>query len=258
MSQQHLSHRERVDVARSAIDYIITSPSPAQLEQPVPNCPGWTVYNAAVHVGRVCVAWEQMMGSAVDDATARDRAYEHSNARPAGAEPAELARWAHSAIEVTAGERRDCFFSMTGGPGDTELWAWHAASEIGVHRLDVEDALGQRHEISDRAAADSVRYACGFFLPAMRRVSGINPGGLTAELLGGDGEPVDVVEITPADDAGPDTPSATISGPAVQVLLALWGRPYDEANVRVTGGDAGVLSGWRELPATSFQFGTWE
>lgn len=247
---------ERLTEARTAVDYL-TGSSQDQLDQPVPNCPGWTVYNTAVHVGRVAVAWEQMMRSEPGDAEARDRAYEISGRRPAGVDMSELAAWSHSAIDFIAeNPNRECFFSMTGGHGTTELWAWHAASEIGVHRLDVEQALGDSHAISDRAALDSVDYACRFFLPAMRRVTGEDPGRLTAELLGSDGSPLGTVAIEPPQDAAAATPAVSITGPAVQVLLALWGRPFE--SVQVVDGDPEILTGWRELPGKSFQFGTWE
>ncbi len=254
-----LLHRERVEVARAAIDYL-TGRDPEEMQRPVPNCPGWTVYNTAVHVGRVCVAWEEMMRCSPDDATARDRAYETSGQRPTGAEPAELASWAHSAIDFVAGDdARECFFSMTGGHGTTGLWAWHAASEIGVHRLDVEAALGHDHEISDQAALDSTDYACRYFLPAMRRVTGEDPGPLTAELLAGDGSPYASVAIDSSGESsgGPSgNDGVDLRGPAVQVLLALWGRPHRD--IEVTGGNPEVLDRWRALPGKSFQFGTWD
>ncbi len=258
-----MGFEERLTEARTAVDYL-TGASQEDSERPVPNCPGWTVYNTAVHVGRVAVAWEEMMKSEPGEDGARDRAYEISGRRPTGVDMAELAAWGHSAIDFIADNpNRECFFSMTGGHGTTELWAWHAASEIGVHRLDVEQALGHDHAISDEAAVDSVDYAFRFFLPAMRRVTGEDPGRLNAELLAADGSTLGTVAIEPpeaADGAGSTDGSSartvTIKGPAVQVLLALWGRPYEA--IEVVSGDEAVLADWRALPGKSFQFGTWE
>ena len=34
---------------------------------------------------------------------------------------------------------------MAGGPGTLGLWSRHALSEIGVHRMDVEAALGEAY-----------------------------------------------------------------------------------------------------------------
>ena len=176
-----LTYERRLDVARGAIDYIVGR-SAEEMTRPVPNCPGWTVYNAGVHIGRACRFWEQMMGCTPDDATARDRALEMMQGLPSGVAPAELGRWAHAAIDVMAEEEhRECYFSMNAGQGDTGMWAWHAASELGVHRLDVEDALGHSHSITPDEAVDSAVYACTYVLPTMRGVVGEDPGRLRAE-----------------------------------------------------------------------------
>ncbi len=246
-----LSQAARIEVARAAVDYL-TSRDAAEMAMPVPNCPGWTVYNAAVHVARVSVAWEEMMKCAPDDATARERAYQVSGERPAGAEPAELAQWAYAALDRMGGDpSKACFFSMTGGPGTVGLWAWHAASEIGVHRLDVKAALSHEHAITDVDAADATTYVCEFFLPAMRRAAQEDPGRVAAELLSDTGKLLHTAEIH-----SESTPHVTIRGPVVQVLLALWGRPH--AGVDIVSGDAHVWSAWQALPSKVFQFGTWD
>lgn len=245
-----LSHDERVTVARSAVDYL-TGPTRTEMTRPVPNCPGWTVYNAAVHVARSCVSWEHMMGCAPDDATARDRAAAARETLPSGVEPAELHGWCRSLLDVVAGqETRPCFFPLTGGAGTIGLWGWHAASELGVHRLDVEAALGHDHAITDLEAADAVSYVCDIVSPAMRRAAGEDPGTVDIELVSATGEPIDQATVE-SDTAR----RVAVRGPAVQVLLALWGRPHRAVNV--TAGDAQVWTRWQQLPATAFQFGTW-
>lgn len=245
-----LDHNTRLAAARSAIDYI-TGRSEAEQQQPVPNCPGWTVYNAASHIGRVAIAWEEMITSPPEDPDSRARGYARSEREPEGAPTTDLAAWAHAAIDaLTAELDRRCYFSMTGGEGTVALWGWHAASELGVHRLDVEAALGHSHAMTDDQAADAATYTAQYFLPAMRRTTGRDPGALTARLAATD-RPVDVVPIT-----SEAAESVTIEGPPTQVLLALWGRPF--ADVRVTEGDPAVLDAWRSLPGEAFQFGTWD
>ena len=66
-----LSHDERIGAARSAVDYL-TGRSDEEWTRPVPNCPGWTVYNAAVHVGRGSVIWHRTLECAPGDPTARE------------------------------------------------------------------------------------------------------------------------------------------------------------------------------------------
>ena len=245
-----LSHDERLETARAAVDYI-TGRSASEQQCPVTNCPGWTVYNAASHVGRVAIAWEEMITSTPDDADSRRRGYERSGLQPEGTAMSTLRSWAHSALNRLADDvHRQCYFSMTGGEGTVALWTWHAASELGLHRLDVEAALGQEHSMTARHALDAATYTCEFFLPAMRRALGQDPGALTVRLESDDGR-VGVATIGSA-----TLNSATVEGPAVDVLLALWGRPH--VDVRVTDGDPVVWEGWQSMPGKAFQFGTWD
>ncbi|WP_419865021.1 maleylpyruvate isomerase N-terminal domain-containing protein [Candidatus Poriferisodalis sp.] len=257
-----LDHSERVAAARSAIDYICGR-SDAEQAVPVPNCPGWTVYNAASHIGRVSIAWEEMMTSVPEDPESRARGYERAGRKPTGTSTAELAAWAHSAIDQLIYDLdRRCYFSMTGGEGNPRLWAWHAASELGMHRLDVEAALGHEHSMTPSQALDAAHYTCQFFLQAMRRILERDPGGLTARLVDaqsdtGDaaGELVGSLNIEPLPESTSPA-AAVIEGPSVQVLLALWGRPHDR--VEVTDGDPAVWHQWQALPSEAFQFGTWD
>ncbi len=247
-----LTHDERLACARSAVDYITGRTADEQL-RPVPNCPGWTVYNAAAHIGRVAIAWESMIGATPDDPASRTRGYAESERRPAGASTADLASWANSALDqLEADTDRSCYFSMTGGEGTVGLWGWHAASELGVHRLDVELALGHPHSLDERQAGDAIAYTAQYFLPAMRRAVGVDPGRLEFSIAAaGDGETAGPVVIE-SDGEG----SVRVGGPPVQLLLAMWGRPHD--GVRVLEGDAAVWDQWRALPTEAFQFGTWD
>jgi uncharacterized protein (TIGR03083 family) len=246
-----LTHVQRVEVARSAIEYL-TSRSRGEMSQRVSNCPGWSVYNAAVHVARSCVSWEQMMAADPDDGTARDRAAATRESLPSGVEPPVLAAWCQSLLAaITDDESRACYFPLTGGPGTVGLWAWHAASELGVHRLDVEDALSHNHAMTDNEAADAVAYVCQIVSPAMRRATGEDPGTVTINLDMADGRQPDPIRIT-SDTAA----QVTVRGHPVQVLLALWGRPHH--GISVTAGNTTVWSEWQHLPTTAFQFGTWD
>lgn len=245
-----LTHDERLACARATVDYI-TGRNTDEQARPVPNCPGWTVYHAASHIGRVSIAWKEMITSTPDDPESRERGYARSARQPAGAPMSELASWANAALDQLDGDtERSCYFSMTGGEGTVALWAWHAAAELGVHRLDVEDALDHPHSLTDAQAIDAITYTSRYFLPAMRRVTGTDPGQVHINLVTSTGEPatVTVESSLPA--------SVTIQGPPTQVLLAIWGRPY--TGVDVVDGDPAVWVGWRALPGEAFQFGTWD
>ena len=245
-----LTHTERLTTAAAAVDYIAQR-STERPEQAVPNCPGWTIYNVIAHIGRVAIAWSEMISAPPDDPESRARGYRRSAELPAGTPVAELADAGHRTLALLTDPDRRCYFSMTGGEGTTGLWAWHAAAELGVHRLDVEAALGNAHALTDAAALDAADYTCRYFLPAMRRATSTDPGRLTARLLDDDGRLV----ATAAVDS--DTVSdVVIEGPATQVVLALWGRP--NVGVEAAEGDPAVWRAWRELPGMAFQFGTWD
>lgn len=245
-----LNHEERVTAARAAVDYI-TGRTTEEQSRPVPNCPGWSVYNAASHIGRVSIAWEAMITATPDDPESRTRGYAKSDQQPPGTPVDQLAAWCHSALDHLGGDLdRPCYFSMTGGHGTVGLWGWHAASELGIHRLDVEAALGHEHAMTNAQAGDAVTYTCQYFFPAMRRATEEDPGGLKISLTGSDDS---VVDLAVESEAGR---SATVSGPPTQVLLALWGRPHRD--VFVSDGDPQVLADWQALPGKAFQFGTWD
>ena len=245
-----LSHTQRIEAARSAVDFICGGNGDA-LDRPVPNCPGWTIYNAMVHVGRVGIAWRSMILASPDDPDSRARGYADAEARGPGHSPTDLASWAHSALDELEGDtERPSYFSMTGGHGTRSLWAWHASSELAVHVLDVQDALGLEPHLDDALAADAVVYACTYFLPAMRNATGRDPGAVRIEFVHEDGRIVDVVSVESSGDG-----STVLRGDPTQLLLALWGRPFHDV---VVEGDEAVFDAWRQLPTEAFQFGAWD
>ncbi len=249
-----LSHAQRLQAARDTINFIC-SRSEDELALPVPNCAPWTVYNAAVHVGRVGVAWQSMIEASPDDPDSRARGYADAEARGSGIEPATLGSWALSAIDAldTDDTERACYFSMTGGHGTVALWGWHAASELAVHRLDVAAALGMDPSISTEEAIDALTYAAQYFLPAMSRVTDRDPGAFDA-VATVDGDTLATIAVR-APETHAVSPAATLTGAPVDLLLAVWGRPHGE--LERTGSD-GVIDAWFELPAQAFQFGTWD
>lgn len=243
-----LTHDERLQLARSAVGYIC-SRSAEQMRQPVPNCPGWTVYNAAVHVGKVGVAWQAMIEATPDDPDSRVRGYADAESRGEGHAPATLLEWANGPIDALEDDvDRPCYFSMTGGHGTVGLWGRHAATELGIHRLDIEAALGDAHVLSDAAAIDALEYTTEFFLPAMAKAVGAAPAALEVEVLHDGG-------AVGSSTLGDGEPAALLRGSGVDTLLALWGRPHGDIRV---DGDASTLDHWRGLPGQAFQFGTWE
>ena len=248
-----VTHADRLQAARDTVNFIC-SRSAEEMQIPVPNCPPWTVYNAAVHIGKVGIAWQSMSEATPDDPESRTRGYADAEARGSGHDPATLGSWALAAIDSLDDDLdRACYFSMTGGHGTVALWGWHAASELAVHRLDVEAALGMEPTISQPMAIDALTYAAQYFLPAMSRVTETNPGNF--DLVATCDDATAITIPVQAHGAAGEDPQATLTGTPVDLLLAVWGRPHGA--VEITGA-ADVVDAWFQLPSQAFQLGTWD
>ncbi len=242
-----MEHQTRIDATRAAVSYLAERATTSGTTR-VPNTPAWTVAEVATHVGWALAFWRHMMDSAPDDPTARDRALADTPPFPSGLGPDEFLGLVDPIFEhMATDEHAECYVSMAGGPGTLGLWARHALSEIGVHRMDVEAALGEPNQITVDEARDAVGYVAEFVLPSFRRMAGEDPGPLTVEPTTADGE---VLESHIIDSAGPN--AALVRGPASQLLLALWGRPHHGVEVR--HGSERTWRSWLELPTRTFQF----
>lgn len=246
-----LTHAERATAARHVVNYLAAR-TDDEMAMPVPNCPGWTVRNALVHVGRVGIAWRSMMEARPDDPESRNRGYAESELKPEGASAHDIASWAHEALDLLDDDPdRECYFSMAGGAGTIGDWAWHCATELGIHRLDVEAALQDNRAMTEAQAVDALAYSCEMFLPAFRRATSTDPGAVHVEIVG-------VHPTVRGSLASESDRSVTIRGLGPDLLLALWGRDHIHEGVAVVDGDAAVLAEWAALPGQAFQFGTWD
>jgi uncharacterized protein (TIGR03083 family) len=106
-----------------------------------------------------------------------------------------------------------------------------ATTEIGVHRMDCEDALGRRRSMSPAQALDALAFTTDTWWPTF---VGGREGPQGALALVGDGQRF---------VAGAGPPTATITGSALDVVAAAWGR---SADVTIAG-DAEVASWWTTL-----------
>ncbi len=242
-----MDHRARIDAARAAVRYLAERAVTHGTVR-VPNTPAWTVAEVSTHTGWALWFWRHMMDAAPDDSTARDRALADTPPFPSGLGANEFLDQVEPVFDhIAADEHAECYVSMAGGPGTRGLWARHAMAEIGVHRMDVEAALSEPHELPVDQAGDAVGYVADFVLPSFRRMAGEDPGSLTLEPTGPQGEILDSHTIGSASER-----AARVRGPASQMLLALWGRPHHDVEVR--DGDQDTWQSWLELPTRTFQF----
>ena len=242
-----MDHQTRIGATRAAVRYLAERATTDGTAR-VPNTPAWTVAEVSTHVGWALTFWRHMMDSAPTDSTARDRALADTPPFPPQLGPDEFLDQVDPIFDhMAADEHAECYVSMAGGPGTRGLWARHALSEIGVHRMDVEAAVGEPHQITIEEARDSVNYVARYVLPSFRHMAGEDPGSLTVELTGANGELLDCYTIASANQN-----AAIVRGPASQMLLALWGRPH--RNIEVRDGNNTTWESWIDLPTRTFQF----
>jgi uncharacterized protein (TIGR03083 family) len=212
------------------------------LDVPVPNCPGWTVENVLNHL---------TFGLGVG--------YPIGLAAPPNAAEADVWRelWrppepptGQAAIEAFTTHMTACLDSFRAaeptqpcwtyaGPGQAGFWFRRAAIETTLHRLDVADALGIEERLVVDRLVDAIDETVAFALPFATKICDVTNQPTT----------VSVDESARVWSLGAGEPVASISGPGIPVLDALWGRNVDR--VRISGQTA-VAHAWLQLVPTAF------
>jgi uncharacterized protein (TIGR03083 family) len=224
----------------------------AELDRPVPTCPGWTVRDAVAHTATL---------------------YAHKSTIIEGSLDAPPTDWPP---QFSYDDVRDFFDEQlhrliealrTRAP-DTRVWTWYEPDqtvgfwvrrmmqETVIHRADVESASARRPNVPDEVAVDGIdelveRMLCdddpGYY-------EGYSPGQgqrVAVQAAGHNGTITLGESVASfARDAAAD-PDATLSGDADAVLLALWNRlPYSEVDA---SGDDSALAALRSLVAVATQ-----
>ncbi|HKG50312.1 MAG TPA: maleylpyruvate isomerase family mycothiol-dependent enzyme [Actinomycetales bacterium] len=179
------------------------------MSAPVAGCPGWDLRQLVVHLGRTH-RWATAALASTDQP-----------AYPPRPDDARLAEWfAEGAAELLAALRsadpgRPCW-SFSPDTGTVAFWVRRQAQETAVHRWDAQHALGRADRIDATLAADGVDEVARVFYPRQVAMGRREPLGTAVTLRPDDaGEPVLL---------GEGTPVAAVSGPAEDLLLALWQR----------------------------------
>ncbi|MGH3715577.1 MAG: maleylpyruvate isomerase family mycothiol-dependent enzyme [Micromonosporaceae bacterium] len=187
----------------------------------VAHCGDWTLHDLADHLG----------GGNLWAATAITERRGDLSPDPAPQDHEKLRSW--------YAETCDVLLAALHADPQTEAWTFYPPHTVGfwrrrryletlIHRWDAEHALGVTPSLDPVRAADGVAEVFQVMAPRM-----VARGRATA--------PPAAVRFTASDTGdsvtyGPGEPVATVSAPAAQLLLMLWGRlPADDPTIACDG-----------------------
>jgi hypothetical protein len=207
----------------------------------VPSCPGWTVTELAVHVGRFLAQVRHYLTSG---SLVRLRPPDPPATDPLGYLDQELAA-AKDVLAATPANRPVWTFS----PAAPHLaWVWHrrAAHELNLRRWDAQAALRTLVPTDRDQAADAVDELLGTLLAARLLQDSPPTTGGTAIVSASDGPQRWFVRLAPDEvplvrqAARDESADAHLNGRTENLLYQLWSR------MQLTGtGDAAVLRALR-------------
>ncbi|MFY1674938.1 maleylpyruvate isomerase family mycothiol-dependent enzyme [Plantactinospora sp. WMMB334] len=224
----------------------------AQLDIPVPSCPGWTLTYLVHHLGSVYTRVRSIVGRG--DTEPPPGPLTVPDGLPTGAAAVEWWRAEFDQL-MTVLERVDPeapAWNWAPQPKKAGFWHRRMAQETAVHRWDAQMAVAAGEPIEAKLAADGVGEVLDTLLPAGRRGSD-QPFHGVVHLIASDagqewylrlrGEGVALLDTDTLLDGDDHHARAQVSGTASDLLLALWGRlGFDALDV---AGDVSLLEGLR-------------
>jgi uncharacterized protein (TIGR03083 family) len=240
----------RADVAAETVRFatLVRGADPAT---PVPGCPGWMLADLVRHAGSV-QRWFSVL--------LRNRIQEPPRSRKVDLRlPAEvdgyadwLAESAAVAAEAFAATEPDLPMWAWGADQHARFWVRRMLFETLLHRTDAEQALGLRPTVDPALTIDGIDEFlvnlpfAGFFAPGVAELRGT---GETIRFRATDADGDWLVRLRP-DGFGPEPADpaadadATILGTAADLLLLVYRRLPDDAEVFTRQGDTELLNRW--------------
>ncbi len=230
----------------------------ADLEQPVPTCPGWTFKQLGTHVGRAHRwAAEIVATRSATFIPLRDMPYGKPPPDPAGHAQWLNASASRVAEAVTAAGPEPVWTFI--GMRPARFWARRRAHEVAVHLADAQLATGQEITMAADLAADGIgewleiiaAAGDGTTEVAVARATGVRGDGETLHFHATedvpDGEWM-VRRVPSGITAGPGHGKADVAvrGPAARLLLVLLRRlPPTDPALEIFGDEA-LFAHWIE------------
>lgn len=239
MTHTPLTIEDHVAGIEAALERMAQWAGEAGPEARVPTCPGWTVRDLLAHQGMVH-RWATAVVRGVPRADIDSRAIE-AEGRAAGDQLAWLREGAADLLETlrAAPEDFETPTFLTKAPPAKLFWVRRQDHELTMHALDALAAREGRRPTSDDAwfgaehALDGLdELLVGFWQRPTKGPRAPEGRPYSALVAADSGERwlldvgTDLVRThhLAADEAGPDSATAVLSGPAVDLYLALWNR----------------------------------
>lgn len=243
-----IEHIEQLELQGKAL---LLAADRAGLSAAVPTCPGWTVRDLVVHLGKV----HRWAATYVRDG--RD-AYGGGSPTMAKAPKDHTLEWfAEGHAELVAALRAAPAdldtWSFLPAPSPLAFWARRQAHETAIHRADADSANGHAPSYDAAFAADGIAELLGAFFARKGGTLVADPprslrvwpdvGPVWHVRIGPDGRDVGNDADLPAD--------CTVRGAASDLYLLLWNR-RPAGPVEVTG-DGEVMRLWADLAAIKWR-----
>ena len=200
----------------------------ADLERPVPGCPGWTVRDLAGHLGGVH-RWATGVLVTGEPGQERSGPENPNDLLPWFAEGGLLLLSALEGIDP-----QTPVWTFGPKPRVAEFWFRRQALETLVHLWDLQRAIEVPLTRDDELAGDGVDEVVTMFFPRQIRLERMMP---LAHSLALEADDLDVSYVLAGDGTmslAADECDVRVTGSAADLLLALWGR-IDVAMLSVSG-----------------------
>jgi uncharacterized protein (TIGR03083 family) len=223
----------------------------------VPSCPGWTLADLTRHVGAL-QRWFSTLLTGLVQEPPRSRDVELGLPDDARDQPGWVAAGVPAVQAVLRDVDPEAPMWAWGADRHARFWARRMLFETLVHRVDAEHAVGLASAVDPVLAADGVDeflvnlpYA-GLFAPGVTKLRGDGET-LAFRCAGPDGRPgeewrmrldPDGFRLLDQETEAPGPATASVRGPAADLLLLLYGRrSYEDPAFEVAGRTA-VLDNW--------------
>lgn len=250
MALDPASLADRVGAEIEAIAAVVEANDPAL---PVPSCPGWDLTDLADHIGAIHRWVTHMVSVRSPERLPRDP---ERRPRDAAANAAWLRAGRQPLLDAFAGVDPETPMWAWGLPKSARFWPRRMLHETGIHRADAELAVGATPAFEPEVVIDGIAELlanlpeAAYFAPGVAALRG--DGGVL-RFRAADAPVAVSVELHPGgfawtatndETTAPPAADVTVTAPASDLLLLVYGRRRpDDPGIAVTG-DRALLDRW--------------